>query len=170
MTDDPLVALESGWRRELPDLDTSVMLTVARVNRAAGLLRRRLDNELVELGTSLAELDVLSALRRAGPPYEMTPSALARAALLSPSGMTHRVDQLVASGLVVRVSDPASRRTAPVRLTEEGLAESERQIRGLVETEGRMLAGLSSAEREHLDRSLAALLVALADTVTGDRA
>jgi DNA-binding MarR family transcriptional regulator len=162
---DPIERLRSGWAAELPDLDTSAMATVARINRLAILLRRSVDQQLEIEGSNLAEFDVLSALRRSGPPYRLKPSELARVSMLSPSGMTHRIDLLEAAGLVVRVADPDSRRTAPVELTAAGLAASEQLARVVVDVERRLLGAVSAGDRRELDRIGDALLSSMrADT------
>lgn len=158
MAQDPIEPLEAGWKKELPGLDTRAMATVARINRARALLFRRIENQMTLEGASLAEFDVLSTLRRQGPPYRMKPSAIARATMLSPSGMTHRIDQLEAADLVDRVPDPQSRRTAPVALTENGRDTAERLVRSLVEVEEHALGALTVTERAQLDRLLNKLL------------
>lgn len=158
MSPEPIDRLQRGWSLELPDLDTSAMATVARINRLATLLRRSVDRQLIAAGSDLAEFDVLSALRRSGSPYRLKPSELARQTMLSPSGMTHRIDQLEARGLLVRVTDPGSRRTAPVQLTDAGLAASERLVRAAVEVEMQLLSAISDRDRRHLDRIVTSLL------------
>lgn len=161
MATDPIKLLEEGWKREVPDLDTRAMATVAMLNRTVGLLRRRIEEHMAANGSTLAEFDVLSTLRRTGPPYQMKPSAIARNTMLSPSGMTHRVDQLEAAGLVERVVDPNSRRTAPVALTEHGRQKVENLARTLTEVEEHALQVLSDNERDELDDLLAKLLRSL---------
>lgn len=162
MSTDPIEHLEAGWNRELPDLDTGAMATVARLNRSMGLLRRHIEEHMTSNGSTLGEFDVLSTLRREGPPYQMKPSAIARATLLSPSGMTHRIDQLEAAEMVERVADPDSRRTAPVALTEQGRQTSERLARSLNDVEDRLLQTLTDTERAKLDDLLDKLLRGLA--------
>lgn len=151
---DPIDHLEAGWAAELPELDTATMAVAARVNRTSALLNARVKAQLIDAGSSLAEFDVLSALRRSGKPYEMKPSALAKAIMLSPSGMTHRVDQLESAGLLERVPDPTSRRTAPVRLTPTGVESAERLARHVVSCEQDFLAVLTAAEHKQLNRLL----------------
>lgn len=158
MSTAPIKMLEDGWKRELPDLDTRAMATVAMLNRTVALLRRRIEDVMAEQDSTLAEFDVLSTLRRAGPPYQMKPSTIARQTMLSPSGMTHRVDQLETAGLIERVLDPDSRRTAPVALTEQGRQKAERLARALTEFEEQALQVLTDAERVELDTLLAKLL------------
>ena len=43
-------------------------------------------------GLSQGEFDVLAALRRAGAPFTLTPTGLARTLMLSPAPMTNRLD------------------------------------------------------------------------------
>ena len=162
MVTDLIDELRSGWNAELPDLDIEPMVTVALVNRAAGLLRRHVEAGLEASSTTMGEFDVLSALRRQGAPYQLKPSELARTVMLSPSGMTHRIDQLEMAGLVERVVDPDSRRTVPVALTDAGVAAAEGAVRALVATEREALDGLTAAEQKQLD-SLLAKVIATVD-------
>ncbi len=162
MRNDPIKVLQTGWQAELPDLNTSAMATVARINRVSVLVRRRLEDVMGIVGVSLGEFDVLSAMRRSGPPYEMNPSELAKATMLSPGGMTHRLDQLGHAGLLARIQNPKSRRTAPVRLTDEGVRTAEQCARALVAAERAILAALPANEAARLDKTLDALLNHLA--------
>jgi DNA-binding MarR family transcriptional regulator len=57
-------------------------------------------------GLSEADFDVLTILRRSGPPYELIPSQLSAALLMSRTGMTSRLDRLEGHGLVERSLDP----------------------------------------------------------------
>ncbi len=158
MTDNPIEALRTGWGTALPDLDVAPMLTMARVNRLAILLRHQLSAELAKHDSSLADFDVLSALRRQGPPYSMKPSQLAESLLLSPSGMTNRVDRLEESGLLERSLDPNNRRTLPVALTPSGVKKADQLVALVVETERALLTRLSATNRRQLDQLLDTLL------------
>jgi DNA-binding MarR family transcriptional regulator len=157
MARDPIDHLGDQWRRELGDLDTDAMVTVARLNRARALTMGRVERALSDAGSSLADFDVLSTLRRQGPPYQMKPSSIARSIMLSASGMTSRIDHLEQAGLVQRVSDPTNRRTAPVALTPAGVAEAERLVRTLVATEEELVSCLTAKERGTLDAVLTKL-------------
>ena len=91
----------------------------------------------------------------------MLPSSIAKLVMLSASGMTNRIDQLVDAGLVERVVDPDNRRIAPVALTAEGVAEAERLVRLLVDIEEAVLDPLSKNERATLDGLLTKLSAGL---------
>jgi DNA-binding MarR family transcriptional regulator len=84
---------------------------------------RRLDAELVaERGLTLSAYEVLLRLRRA-PKCGIRMSQLAEEVLLSPSGTTRLVDQLVARGLVERRRDATDARSQLAVLTEQGRKE-----------------------------------------------
>src|SRR5690349_8822999 len=66
------------WRSERPDLDPSGKEVTGRIVRLAGLFQRRFAEEFAPLGLSEGDYGVLASLRRAGAPYELTPTELAR--------------------------------------------------------------------------------------------
>jgi DNA-binding MarR family transcriptional regulator len=101
MDDDALAA----WR--------SFLGAHARVTRAIG-------RDLAAAGLpELAWYDVLWALHRA-PGSGLRVNEVARAVVLSPTGMSRFVDRLEREGLVRREPDPADRRALQVVLTEAG--------------------------------------------------
>ena len=73
-------------------------------------------------GLEAWEFDVLSALRRQGQPYQLSPGALLRATLVTSGTMTNRIDRLAAAGLVRRHPDPQDKRGVLVQLTDAGKA------------------------------------------------
>lgn len=105
--------------------------------------------------------DLLAALRRAGPPYQLTPTELTQATMLSSGGTTKRLDRLAEAGLVTRRPDPRDRRGTLVRLTRKGLTRFDRALETHLANEDRLLRSLSATERRQLDRTLRRLLAAL---------
>ena len=79
---------------------------LSRVGRLAKHLDRARRDAFVASDLEQWEFDVLSALRRAGGPYELSPKALLQQTLVSSGAMTNRIDRLVARGLVERRTDP----------------------------------------------------------------
>jgi DNA-binding MarR family transcriptional regulator len=130
-----------------------------RLGRLSAHATRAIEEVFVPHGLSIGEFDVLATLRRAGPPHRMPPGALARLLMLSPAGMTNRVDRLEAAGLVERRPDPEDRRSAFVVLTGRGLATVDAAVTEHVANEARLLAPLSASEQRTLDRLLRKLLV-----------
>jgi DNA-binding MarR family transcriptional regulator len=158
------------WRAERPDLGTdelAAMATIGRLGRLTALAAPRIDAVFGRFGLSQGEFDVLAALRRAGAPFTLTPTGLARALMLSPAAMTNRLDKLEAAGLVTRRLDPGNRRSMLVTLTEEGRGTVDAAVTDHVANERRLLAPLSPAERALLDGILRALLASLEDRSPG---
>jgi DNA-binding MarR family transcriptional regulator len=147
------------WHRELPDLDTSPMSVIARISRLSRILERRIAEVLAEHGLNESQFGVLAALRRAGPPYCLSPTALYNSLLISSGAMTNRLDRLKAAGLIRRIPDPSDRRSMLVQLTPRGLRTIGRAIEAHTENEARLLASLSRAERRVLAEHLRTLLV-----------
>ena len=154
---DPIDRLLDDWRAARPDLDPSPMALIALLLRAARVADHAVDAGLAAHGLQPGWFDVLSALRRAGAPYRLTPGALARAVMLSTGGMTKRLDRMADAGLVRRLPDPRDRRGALVQLTAAGRRTIDAAVRGHVENEARLIAGLSPAERDRLERLLGKL-------------
>jgi len=142
MTDE-VDRLIAAWRRERPELDVSPMGVLSRVSRLARHLDRARRQAFADSGLETWEFDVLSALRRAGEPYDLSPGALLRETLVTSGTMTNRVDRLVGRGLVERRPDPHDRRGVRVRLTAAGRNRVDLALDSLIERERALLAGLS---------------------------
>jgi len=141
-TRDEVDRLVSAWRRERPDLDVSPLEVLSRVNRLARHLDRARRTAFAERGLETWEFDVLSALRRAGSPYQLSPGQLLTQTLVTSGTMTNRIDRLAAKGLVVRGPDPNDRRGVLVRLTDSGRELADAALTGLLKNERELLAAL----------------------------
>ncbi|MEO7131100.1 MAG: MarR family transcriptional regulator, partial [Dermatophilaceae bacterium] len=100
----------AGWRRERPDLDVTPLEVFSRVSRLARRLDLARGHAFSRHGLDGWSFDVLSALRRAGEPYHLSPGQLVQQTLVTSGTMTNRVDRLERSGFVVRGPDPGDRR------------------------------------------------------------
>jgi DNA-binding MarR family transcriptional regulator len=149
------------WRRERPDLNIAPMGLFGRLHRAAQLSDAALSREIVRHDLQAGWFDLLAALRRAGPPYELNPTQLMRATMLSSGGTTKRLDRLVEAGLVERRPDPADRRGILVKLTTRGKAVIDKAVEAHVANEERLLGSLGPADRRALDDLLRTLLADL---------
>jgi DNA-binding MarR family transcriptional regulator len=150
--------LTDGWRAERPDLDTEPLQVLSRVSRLARHLDRTRRDAFAAHGLAAWEFDVLSALRRQGPPYQLSPGALLRATLVTSGTMTNRIDQLSKAGLVRRRADPDDRRGVLVTLTTRGRQVADAALDGLLSRERELLTGLSPAQRRELAGLLRVLL------------
>lgn len=146
--------LLDAWQRERPDLDVAPLAVLSRVTRLARHLDRERRAAFAEHGLETYEFDVLTALRRAGPPYELTPGQLVRETLVGSGTMTNRLDRLETRGLIDRRPDPEDGRARRIRLSDQGRDRADAAIAALLERERRLLGGLS----EHSRDTLAALL------------
>ncbi len=160
-TRDHLDDILAQWRRERPDLNPSVLGVLGRLLRAAHLADAALAEGLAELDLQPGWFDLLAALRRAGAPYELNPTQLMRASLLTSGGITKRLDRLAEAGLVERRPDPGDRRGTLVRLTRRGRATIDRAIGVHIANEERLLGSLTSVEARALDDLLRTFLAGL---------
>ena len=151
----PMDSILAQWRRERPDLDTSVMAVCGDLWRAADRVRDGVAANLAGDELDLAGFDVLLTLRRQGRGRALSPSELAQDMMISTSAMTNRLDRLQKGGLIERQPDPADRRALRIVLTEAGFALADRIVASHVATEERLVSALSGEERAELRRLLA---------------
>ncbi|WP_022928100.1 MarR family winged helix-turn-helix transcriptional regulator [Patulibacter americanus] len=160
MTDHVAGVLDQ-WARERPDLDVSPMAVVGRVSRVSRRFAAETARTFAQHGLDHASFDVLATLRRAGPPYALSPTALTRSSMVTSGAISQRLDRLEARGLVVRRPRPTDGRGTDVALTDEGKALVDRALPDHLATEERLLAALSDEQRAELATLLSALLVSL---------
>lgn len=150
--------------RELPELDASPLGTGARILRLGQTLRRSLDAALAPTGVGTAGFGVLAALIRAGEPYELMPSELARDTLLTSGAMTSRIDRLErANHIERRRREGADRRTLLIRLTPAGKKLIETAYPVYCAELRRLLRGLTRADAAGLEKGLRKASVSLGD-------
>ncbi len=155
---DDVDRIVSAWRRERPDLDVSPLEVLSRISRLARRLDLARGEAFAVHGLDGWEFDVLSALRRAGPPYELSPGQLVAETLVTSGTMTNRVDRLTARGFVERYPAPNDRRGVIVRLTGSGMRTVDAALGDLLEHEHRLLAELPPSQRAALATHLRRLL------------
>ncbi len=158
VVEDEVDRLVRAWRKERPDLDVSPLQVLSRVSRLAKHLDRARRAAFAEHDLEPWEFDVLTALRRSGAPYELSPGQLLRATLVTSGTMTNRIDRLAAAGLVRRRPDPEDRRGVLVSLTEEGMARVDAALADLLRRERELLAGLDKEAQRTLADHLRTLL------------
>ena len=150
--------LVEAWARERADLDLGPVAVFSRIQRLARHLDLARRAAFSEHGIESWEFDVLTALRRAGEPYELSPGRLLRETLVTSGTMTNRVDRLAGRGLVERYPDPSDRRGVIVRLTGEGKAKVDDAFEALLRAEATLLADLAPRDQARLAALLRTLL------------
>jgi DNA-binding MarR family transcriptional regulator len=158
---DAMDVILEQWARERPDLDCSPMGVIGRISQLQREVFLAQRATFARHGLDAASFDVLAALRRAGEPYQLTPTALMRTALVTSGAITQRLDRLEEKRLITRGRSDADGRAVVVTLTDEGWAAVETALPDHLETERGMLAALSEDERAQLAGLLRRWLVAL---------
>lgn len=155
---DEVDEIVTRWRSERPDLDVTPLHVLSRVTRLARHLDRVRRAAFAAHGLETWEFDVLSALRREGPPYQLSPGALLRATLVTSGTMTNRIDRLAAAGLVGRSRDPQDKRGVVVQLTDEGRRTVDEAMSDLLTRERSILTALGAGQQNELAGLLRVLL------------
>ncbi|MCC2595884.1 MarR family transcriptional regulator [Pusillimonas sp. MFBS29] len=139
------------WQQERPDLKVSPMGTIGRIKRLNQYLVRGMEKTWSAHGLNAASFDVLATLRRAGPPYTLSPGDLITSTMVTSGTMTHRIDQLEKIGLVKRVRDPNDGRSFLISLSPKGRKVINGAVTAHVETQRKLVASLTDRQRAQLD-------------------
>lgn len=119
--------LLASWTRERPDLDLTEFLLGIAIMRTGRLLDQNFSRSCrADFGISGADMRVLFALRRAGPPFARRPTDLFRALLVTSGAMTKQIDRLEELALVKRLPDPDYGGGYLIRLTKAGQAVADK--------------------------------------------
>ncbi len=152
------------WRQERPDLEVAPMGLLGRLKRLTLRLSHEMEKTWAVHGLNAASFDVLATLRRSGPPFALSPGDLMATTMVTSGTMTNRIDQLEKAGLVERSQSQDDRRSFLISLTDKGFRVIDAAVTDHVETQCRLVAGLSKPERRQLD---ALLKTFLKDVETG---
>jgi DNA-binding MarR family transcriptional regulator len=158
--EDQVDTLSSRLEAQHPYVDISSIAVGGRIARVAIHLGEIRDVVFSPYDISAGESDVLAALWREGPPYELSPGHLRASVTVSSGGMTGRLDRLERAGLAARRPDPDDRRGVLVRLTDKGTTLIGQLIQRYLAEQKRYLSALTPPELERLERLLRKLMVA----------
>lgn len=147
---DEVDRIVGAWNTQRPDLDFSPLEVLSRMDRLSRQLDRARREVFHRSDIEPWEWDVLSALRRAGAPFTLSPKQLLQQTLVTSGTMTNRIDRLVGRRFVRREADPGDGRSILVILTDDGKVRADAAITRLVDAEAEMLHALPRADRERL--------------------
>jgi DNA-binding MarR family transcriptional regulator len=153
--------IAAAWKRELPGVRTDIIELNSPIWRIAKVLDDDRRRTLGALGIDQSTLDLLSVIRRAGPPYELTTREITRRTLVTAGAISQRIARAEQAGFVQRSPSTASRRAVAVRLTDAGHALIEIGVRQLLEHEADLVGALDQEERGTLAALLHKLELAL---------
>jgi DNA-binding MarR family transcriptional regulator len=151
---DPVDTILTQWQRERPDIDPAPMQLFGLLARAQ-LLSTLYFNDLLERWSlSRGSFDVLAALRRAGPPFSLTPKQLSKSLMLSGAGMTSRLDRLEALRLIIRLPEPTDRRSLKIQLTPRGVRLIDEVVPEIVDAQWKIASAMGSEKTAALTKAL----------------
>ncbi|WP_288821206.1 MarR family transcriptional regulator [uncultured Leclercia sp.] len=155
---DAVARIVEQWRREKPELDTSVMGMFGRLQRCSLLLEPMLLREYKKYELVTWEFDMLATLRRAGEPFILTPTELFSTLMITSGTMTHRLKLLEARGLISREPNPEDARSMRVKLSDAGRKLIDSAIVTHVENQHKIAATMPADKLRQLDELLAEFL------------
>jgi DNA-binding MarR family transcriptional regulator len=163
----PAADIAASWQRELAGVRTESIEIITPLWQIAKVLADDRRRTLAALGIDSSAFDLLSVIRRSGPPYELTTREITRRTLITAGAVSQRVARAERAGLVARAPSSRSRRAVSVRLTEAGHVLIETTVRQLLDHEADLVAALPEPERIELASSLAKLERALTGSYAG---
>jgi DNA-binding MarR family transcriptional regulator len=164
----PAADIAKAWQRERPGVPVESIEIVTPIWRLAKLLADDRRRVLHACAVDGATLDLLSVLRRAGPPYRLTTREIAQRALVTAGAVSQRVARAEREGLVRRAAAGDGSRAVNVTLTKAGHALVERTVDQVLGREAEFVRGLAAADRADLAGLLDRLLADVAAHVRGD--
>ena len=155
--EDDVDRIVAAWSRARPDLDFAPLDILSRLRRLGRHLERIRRSAFATAGLEPWEFDVLAALRRAGEPDGLSPTALSAETMVTSGTMTNRIDRLVERELVERRDAPTDRRGVLVVMTDRGRRHVDAAMEALLGAEVLILDGISADDQSALVDSLRAL-------------
>ncbi|MEM1110302.1 MAG: MarR family transcriptional regulator [Pseudomonadota bacterium] len=146
--------LMTDWNRERPDLDPAPMAVVGRLLRVGRQLDTRINEVLKPYGLLYSEFDALATLRRSGKPYELTPTELQEAVVLTSGAITALLNRLTKKGLIARRKSAEDGRSLTARLTPKGVKLTNELIALRFEDARDAVTHLSAKEQGQIARLL----------------
>ncbi|WP_333812628.1 MarR family winged helix-turn-helix transcriptional regulator [Timonella senegalensis] len=147
----------AAWQVERPDLDVTPLAVLSRISRLDRHLDKSRRAAFAANHLEPWEFDVLSALRRAGEPYTLSPGALVTQTMVNSGSMPNSIDRLDGRALVIRRPSPDDRRAVLVELTDPGRELVDSAFHALLEIEHHVLEVLTDSDQHSLADMLRSL-------------
>lgn len=168
----PAAEIAAAWDRERPGVPTESIEIVTPIWWLAKLFTDDRARALRAAGIDAATLDLLSVLRRSGPPYALTTREIAHRTLMTAGAVSQRVARAEGQGLVKRATEQrtpgkAGRTAVRVTLTDAGHELIERSVDEVLGREAELVSGLSATEREALVSLLGKLFLQVKGRTAG---
>lgn len=161
--------IQRAWQRERPGTPVASIGVITRIWRIAKLLDDERRDTNTRIGLDASTRDLLSTLRRSGPPYQLSAGEIARQGVVSAGAISQRVARAETRGLVRRSKAGTDGRTVLVELTEDGHRLIEERVDELLQHEDTLLRSLDDQQREQLSGLLRIVLGDLTTRFGDDR-
>ncbi|MFF8960945.1 MarR family winged helix-turn-helix transcriptional regulator [Streptomyces sp. NPDC014894] len=155
---DTAADIAAAWERERPGTPVSSIGIVTPLWQLAKLFGDDRRRALADAGLDAATLDLLSVLRRGGPPYTLSTRELGRRSLVTAGAISQRVARAEREGLVERRPGAGRPRTVQVSLTPAGHELVESTVDRVLGREAELIGGLGPEQQRLLTALLGALL------------
>ena len=151
-------SLVADWKRTRPQTKADAIQVIGRIIWLGRQYEEAVTRMPSNPGLSYSDYDVIATLRRAGSPYELTPTELGKRVLLTSGGLTACLRRLEAAGLISRRGVPEDRRILLARLTPKGFALIESLVDERFAMAEQALASLDPQQRATLETLLRRLV------------
>jgi len=158
----PAADIAAAWERELPGTPVSSIEIVTPIWRLAKLFADDRRRVLQACGVDAATLDLLSVIRRAGPPYRLSTREITARALVTAGAISQRIARAEQAGLVARSPAGNNSRAVLVSLTAAGHELIERTVDRVLTREAQLVQTLDLGQRTVLANQLDRLLADVA--------
>lgn len=138
--EDLIKRFEKNWPQEHQKAGP----TTVRLIRAGDIILSIGRKRFEKFNLTPAEFDTLSTLRKVGAPYQLSPSSICQANLLSSGGLTKVLKSLEERGLVQRIASKSDKRSRMVQLTAEGIELIEKAMASVLEAKDRLFSSIFS--------------------------
>ena len=140
-------------KSEWPQKHHDAGATVVRIIRASDNLLSNGRKRFEKYDLTAAEFDTLATLRKCGEPYQLMPSHICEANLLSSGGLTKVLISLEERKLIKRVTHPEDKRSRLVKLTAAGKKLIEQVMEEVLQAHENLLSILwTKQEREQFNQ------------------
>jgi DNA-binding MarR family transcriptional regulator len=146
------------WRGKAPYDERSEAI-ITRMQMLVNHLKHSKRRMIAESGLHEFEFATLHRLAARDRPWRATPGELAAELMLSPAGMTGRLDALEQAGLIRRIRGTEDRRRVDVEMTEQGHDRWMTAMRVQDAAERAMVAVLAAGEQDELNTLLKKMLM-----------
>ena len=144
-------SLVADWQRARPQTKADPIHVIGRIIWLGRQYEEAVTRMPSNPGLSYSDYDVIATLRRAGSPYELTPTELGKRVLLTSGGLTACLRRLEAAGLISRRGVPEDRRMLLARLTPKGFDLIESFVDERFAMAEQALASLDPQQRAKLE-------------------